>query len=194
TAGALRSKSARDYSQMFRNFFAGLGVLFALILAFTASFLGGLAWEMHSKGPSYEKLAVDITRELSRAWSAPDIKSHYALAAAHQLSSPSNQRSLDRLKPLGALRYVDDVTRRTRWTKDSLFELKSSADAAEMLAEMLSKTVRITFVAKYEHGFADVTIELKNEGGEMKLWHLQIESQEPLPGPMRRQPQAISRA
>ena len=59
---------------------------------------------------------------------------------------------------------------------------------------MLSKTVRITFVAKYEHGFADVTVELKNEGGEMKLWHIQIESQEPLPGPASKRPQAISRA
>ncbi len=119
---------------MFRNLFAGLGIVFAVILVFTASFLGGLAWEMHSKGPAYEKLAVDITRELSRDWQAQDIKNHYAFAVAHRLSSPSNQRSLDRLKPLGALRYVDDVTRRTRWTRDSLFDLKSSADAAEMLA------------------------------------------------------------
>ena len=178
---------------MFRNVFACLGIVFAVILVFTASFLGGLAWEMHSNGPAYEKLAVDITRELSHGWQAEDIKSHYALPVAHRLSSPSAQRSLDRLKPLGALRYVDDVTRRTRWSRDSLFELQSSADAAEMLAEMLSKTVRITFIAKYEHGFADVTVELKNEGGEMKLWHIQIESQEPLPGPSKR-PQAISRA
>jgi hypothetical protein len=190
---ALRGQYLHGTPAMFRNLFAGLGVLFALILVFTGSFLGGLAWEMHSKGPAYEKLAVDITRELSHDWSAQDIKSHYALAVAHRLSSPSSQRSLDRLKPLGALRYVDDVARRTRWSRDSLTQLKSSADAAEMLAEMLSKTVRITFVAKYEHGFADVTVELKSEGGEMKLWHLQIESQEPLPGPTRRT-QAISRA
>jgi hypothetical protein len=179
---------------MLRTFFAGLGVVFALILVFCASFLGRVAYDMQAKRPAYEKLAVDITRELSRTWSAQDIKAHYAAAVAYRLSAPAAQRALDALKPLGGLRYVDDMRSRTRWTRGSLFELKSPAEAAEVLAELLSKTVRITFVAKYDHGFADVTMELRSEGGAMKLWHLQIDSQDPLPQSPHRAPQAISRA
>jgi hypothetical protein len=178
---------------MLRTFFAGLGVLFALIVVFFASFLGGLAWEMHSNGPSYETLAVDITRQLARDWSAQDIKAHYSVNVAYRLNTPAAQRAFDRLRPLGGLRYVDDVRRRTRWSTDSLRELTSAAEGAEILSELLSKTVRITFVAKFDNGFADVTMELRNESGEMKLWQLQIESQEPVVGPARRQ-QAISRA
>jgi hypothetical protein len=179
---------------MLRTFLAGLGVVFALILVFCASFLGRVAYDMQAKRPAYEKLAVDITRELSRSWSAQDIKAHYAATVAYRLSAPSTQRALDALRPLGGLRYVDDVRSRTRWSRESLSELNSPAEAAEVLAEVLNKTVRITFVAKYDHGFADVTIELRSEGGEMKLWHLQIDSQEPLPQSPRRAQQAISRA
>ena len=47
--------------------------------------------------------------------------------------------------------------------------------AAERLAELLSKTVKVTFVAKFASGFANVTVELKSEGGRMKLWRLQID-------------------
>lgn len=179
---------------MLRTVFAALGVLFAALILFCASFLGRIAYDMHKDGPAYEKLAVDITRDLSRHWSVDDVKSHYAMPVAHKLSAPATRRALAAFKPLGALRYVDDMTVRTRWTRDSLMALKSPADGAKMLAELLSKTVRITFVAKFDHGFADVTIELKSERGKMKLWHLQIDSQDHLPPARRRRPMAISRA
>jgi hypothetical protein len=179
---------------MIRTFFAGLGVLFALLMVFCASFLGKLAFELKTQGPAYEKLAVDITRELSRAWSIEDIRSHYASALAHKLGGPAAQRSVDALKPLGPLRYVDDLTHRTRFTRDTLREIASPAAAAEVLAELLSKTVKVSFVAKFANGFAGVVIELKSEGGKMKLWHLQIDGQSPLPDGPRRAPQTISHA
>ena len=36
----------------------------------------------------------------------------------------------------------------------------------------------MAFVAKFASGFAHVTIELKSEGGRMKLWRLQIDGRE----------------
>lgn len=179
---------------MLRTFFAGLGVLFAALIMFCASFLGGIAYDMHSDGPAYEKLAVDITRELSRTWSVDSIKTHFAVPVAYKLSAPASQRTFARLKPLGGLLYVDDLAHRTRWRRDSLADLHSPADAAEMLAEILSQSVRVTFIAKFDHGFADVTVELKREGGRMRLWHLQIESRDVLPTKPRPVPLAVSHA
>lgn len=179
---------------MIVKFFAGLGVLFTALLIFSASFLGNLAFELQAQGPRYEKLAVDITRDLARSWSVNDIKPHYADAVAHRLGGLAAQPTFDALKPLGPLLYVDDLTHRTRWTHQSLRQLKSPAAAAEMLAELLSKTVHVTFVAKFTSGLARVTVELRSEGGTMKLWHLQIDSRDRLPRAPRTAPQAISHA
>jgi hypothetical protein len=179
---------------MLRTFLAALGAIFALMLVFLTSFLCRIAYDMDANGRAYEQLAVTITRDLSRSWSVDDIRTHYALPVAHKLSAPATRRAFASLKPLGSLRYVDDLTHRTRWRRDSLAGLSSPAEGAEMLAELLRKTVRVTFVAKFDNGFADVTIELRSEGGVMKLWHLQIDSQDHLPRPERDLPLAISRA
>lgn len=179
---------------MIRSFFAGLGVVFALILVFCASFLGRVAYDMHAKGPAYEKLAVGITRDLARSWSVKDIKTHYAGAVAHRLGGAAAQAPFDALRPLGPLRYVDDVTLQTGWSVATLRNVKSPAAAAEQLALLLSKSVKVTFLAKFANGFAQVTIALRNEGGQMKLWHLQIDSRTPLPQRTRRRPRPIAHA
>jgi len=179
---------------MTRTIFAALGVVFALILVFCASFLGRLAYDMHATAPTYEKLAVDITRELASAWSVDKIKTRYAAAVAGRLNVSAARRPFEALKPLGALRYVEDVTLETRWTRASFSELSSPAAAAGLLSELLSKTVHVSFFAKFANGRARVTVKLRSEGGQMKLWHLQIDSRDPLPNAPRRNRQAISRA
>lgn len=166
---------------MVRTFFSILGVAFMALMIFCATFIGRLGAELTEQGPAYDKLAVNIVRTLSQSWSVTDIKQHYAMAVAHKMSSPDAQASLNKLKSLGPLRYVSDVTRRTRWSRDTFKSLETPAAVAEALAELLSKTVRITFVAKFANGFADVTIELKGDGREMKLWHLQIDSRDMVP-------------
>ena len=166
---------------MVRNFFSIMGIIFMALMIFCATFIGRLGAELEDQGPAYEKLAADIVRQLSQTWSVTDIKDHYALAVAHRMSGPDAQASLDKIKSLGQLRYVSDVTRRTRWSRETLKSLDTPASAAEALAELLSKTVRITFVAKFANGFADVTVELKGEGNQMKLWHLQIDGRDMLP-------------
>jgi hypothetical protein len=179
---------------MIRTLFAGLGVIFALLIVFCASFLGRLAVELEQQRPAHERLAVDITRDLARAWSVKDIRTRYSAAVSRRIGAAGVQEPFNALKPLGPLRYAEDPEVRTGWTRDSLRRVTSPAAAAELLAELLSKTVRVTFLAKFANGFAHVTVELRNEGGTMKLWHLRIDSREPLGTPPRRRPRAISHA
>ncbi len=179
---------------MIRTFFAGLGVVFTLLIVFCASFLGRLAYEQGAQAPAHQRLAVAITRDLSRAWSVKDIRAYYAGTVGHRLSAAGAQQPFNALKPLGSLRYVDDTEVATGWTRGSLARVTSPAAAAELMAELLSKTVRVSFLAKFANGFAHVTVELRHEGGAMKLWHLQIDSREPLPSAPRQRPQAISHA
>jgi len=166
---------------MTRTIFAALGLLFTALIVFSATFLGRLSYELRDQGPAYEKRAVEITRTLSRTWSVQDIQSQYAVAVADRHCGRAMQRSFNGLKALGQLRYVEDLTHRTRWTNESLTALKSPAAAAEMLAELLNKTVRVSFVAKFANGSGDVTMEFKSEGGRMRLWNLQIDSRDVLP-------------
>jgi hypothetical protein len=109
-----------------------------------------------------------------------DTKQHYAAAATYKLGSASAQETFAALKPLGQLRYVDDMTHSTRWDHAGWTELKSPAAGAEMLADVLNKSVRVTFIAKFANGFAHVSIELRSEGGAIKLWRLQVDGQEDL--------------
>jgi hypothetical protein len=179
---------------MLRTFFAGLGVVFTLLIVFCASFLGRLAFELDAQNATHERIAVGITRDLARAWSIKDIRTHYSASVSHRLDQPSAQEPFNALRPLGPLRYVDDARVESGLTSRSLDKVETPADAAELLAEILNKTVRVTFLAKFANGFARVTVELRNEDGTMRLWHLQIDSQEPLLDRTRRRPQAISHA
>jgi hypothetical protein len=179
---------------MVRTFFAGLGVVFAALILFGAGFFGRLALELSAQGPAYEKLAVDITRDLSKQWSAADIKQHFAAPMASKLGGRGAQATFGALKPLGQLRYVDGMVHTTRWDNAGWTELASPAAAAEMLAEVLNKTVRVTFVAKFANGFATVSIELRSDGGAMRLWRLQVDGQDELLRRLETRPQSIARA
>jgi len=180
---------------MIRTIFAGLGVIFMLMLVFCASFFARLAYEQAEQRATHEHLAIKITRELARAWSVKDIRRYYSSAVRPKLGTARAQAPFSALKPLGPLRYADDAKVTTGWTHEELRHVTSPAAAAELLAEILSKTVRVSFLAKFANGFANVTIELRNEGGAMKVWHLRIDSREPLHSiPHRRRPRAISRA
>jgi len=178
---------------MLRKFFTALGVLFAALIVFCASFLGNLAVNVDRHGAEYETLAVDITRELSRTWSMADIETRTAKGASDEMGA-ATQQTLDALKPLGVLLYADDIAHRTRWTGSSWSELRSPALAAERLAELLNKAVKVTFVAKFAGGLANVTAELKSEGGRMKLWRLQIDSRDKIRPQQELQRRVISHA
>jgi hypothetical protein len=177
---------------MIRTFFAALGVLFSALLIFCASFLGNLVFEQNRRGHAYETLAVEITRELARTWSIDDIKSRYVEEIAGTL--PGVAPRFLALKPLGTLRYADHVRHETRWMLASMRDFRSPAAGAELLAELLNKTVTVTFVGKFDNGFADITMVLRSGRGGMRVWYLQIESRSELPGAPRVRPKPISHA
>lgn len=161
---------------MLRTLFSGLGVLFAALIVFCASFLGNVAADIDRHGDDYERLAVEVTRELSRTWTLADIEKHYAAEAREELA-PVLHAGMDSLKPLGVLLYADNLRVETRWSR-AWQDVDSPAAAAERLADLISRSVKVTFVGKFAGGFADVTAELKRENGRMKLWRLRIDSRE----------------
>jgi len=185
----------QDGTDMIRSIFSILGVLFAAIIVFSASFFGSVALDIDRQSPSNQTLAVKITRELSLRWSLLDIEPYYAKSIASNRSFPEAQRSLDALKGLGPLRDVNDVSHRSRWTKEAMFQMTSPARAAAIISEILSKTVTVTFVGNFATGRARVTVELRSENGAMRLWHLQIDSiDRPRPAPIRTTYPKISHA
>jgi hypothetical protein len=161
---------------MLRSLFYGLGVLFAALLVFSASFLGNVAADLDRRGDEYEGLAVEMTRDLSRTWKLVDIEQHYVADARDELL-PVLDADLDDLKPLGPLLYADRVRVETRWSR-AIWDVTSPGVAAERLAELINRSVKVSFVGKFAGGLADVTAELKREGGRMKLWRLRIDSRE----------------
>jgi hypothetical protein len=178
---------------MLRKIFTGLGAIFAALIVFCASFVGNLAANIDRHGVDYETLAVDSTRDLSRHWKLADVEARYA-DAANDGNGLIPQEALDFLKPLGVLLYADDLTHKTLWKYSSSSKTHSPAVAAERLANLLSKAVKVTFVGKFAHGFANVTVELRSEGGRMKLWRLQIDSREKLRPPQELKQVLISHA
>jgi hypothetical protein len=162
---------------MLRTLFSALGVLFAALIVFCASFLGNVAADIDRHGGDYERLAVEVTRELSRTWTLADIEKHYAAEAREELA-PVLHAGMDGLKPLGVLLYADKVVVETRWSRAFWHDVDSPSVAAERLADLISRSVKVSFVGKFAGGYADVTAELKREGGRMKLWRLRIDSRE----------------
>lgn len=162
---------------MLRTLFSALGVLFAALIVFCASFLGNVAADIDRHDGDYQQLAVEVTRDLSRSWTLADIEKQYTAEAREELA-PVLHAGMDSLKPLGVLLYADNVVVETRWSRTFWHDVDSPAAAAERLADLISRSVKVSFVGKFAGGFADVTAELKREGGRMKLWRLRIDSRE----------------
>src|SRR5665648_68011 len=132
---------------MLRTLFSGLGVLFAALIVFCASFLGNVAADIDRHASDYETLAVDVTRELSRTWTLADIEEHYASEAREELA-PVLHAGMDSLKPLGVLLYADNVQVETRWSRAFWQEVTSPTVAAERLADLIGRSVKVTFLGK----------------------------------------------
>ncbi|MEI9902475.1 MAG: hypothetical protein WDN31_22990 [Hyphomicrobium sp.] len=177
---------------MLRTFFSGLGVVFAALIVFGASYFGNLAADIERHDGDYEKLAVDVTRQLSRSWSLAGIEGHYAKDAREELA-PVLNANLDNLMPLGVLLYADNVTIEKRWSR-GWAEVTGPAAFAERIAELISRSVKVRFVGKFAGGLADVSAEFKREGGTMKLWRLRVDSREAPPPEDYRGRRVISHA
>jgi hypothetical protein len=173
-----------------RSFFSGLGFLFAVLAVFSASYLATLASDIDSHQADYEKLAVDVTRELSRTWTLADIEKHYAADAREELQ-PVLHQQLEDHRQLGELMTTHDGAVEPRWSHHFWEQVTSVGNLFERLADMANRSVRVTFTGRFKGGLADVTADLKREGTTMKLWRLRIDSREPPPPPT---PRIISHA
>ena len=59
---------------------------------------------------------------------------------------------MDSLKPLGVLLYADKVVVETRWSRAFWHDVNSPAVAAERLADLISRSVKVSFVGKFAGG------------------------------------------
>lgn len=178
---------------MARTFFSGLGVLFTALLLFCLSFLGNVATDLDNRRDEYGSMAVAVTRELARSWKLSAIEQHYADEARDELQ-PVIDAELAELRPLGPLLYAGSPRIEATWTRPLGRHVTSPGAWAERLAALVNRAVRVTFTGKFAGGLADVTAELKREGGRTRLWRLRIDSHKRSAPDDRPERRMISRA
>jgi hypothetical protein len=162
---------------MARTFFSALGVLFMALALFAASFLGNVAADIDNRRGDYASVAVDVVREVSRAEKRAVVEMHFA-EGAREDGLTSLGADLHDLKLLGPLLHADDVKVEVRWLRPLGGYFASPGVLADRLAALVNRTVRVTFTGNFAGGLADVTAELRREGGSIKLWRLRIESRQ----------------
>jgi hypothetical protein len=138
---------------MLKKFLIVMGVI---SIGFIGSCGAMLGFSAVNDAPKNKALAAAITRDLSRAWNVSDIRSYFIKKGSEQVNFAAAQASFTPLKPLGSLQRIDEAQQTT-------FAMEKN------LGEWLTKTATVAMVATFEHGRANVTMELRSEAGEMKL-------------------------
>jgi hypothetical protein len=147
---------------MFKKFLVAMGVIFIGLVA-SCTLVAGLAgFSAMSDAPKNKAIAEAVTRDLARSWNAGDLKPYFATHAANQLNFADAHMSINKLKPLGALKKIEQAE-------------QTAFHYGKNLGEEMTKTATIRMVAEFENGRAIVVVELKSEAGEMKLWHVNVE-------------------
>jgi hypothetical protein len=143
---------------MLKKFLIVIGVI-------SIGFIGScgvlLGFSAVNDAPKNKVLAEAITRDLSRAWNVNDIQPYFPRNGAEQVNFAAAQASFNPLKPLGSLRRIDEA-------KQTTFAIEKN------LGEWLTKTATVAMVATFEHGRANVTMELRSEAGQMKLRSMNV--------------------
>jgi len=138
---------------MMKKLFLAMGVVFACIIA--GFLLLGL--KAVSDASQNKIVAETITRDMARAWEAKDLKPHFVRIAADRLNFDAAQVTFNKMKPFGPLKRIEQ-------SQQTAF--KTSVGEAS--------TATIAMVAEFANGRANVTIDLRSEGGEMKLWNVNV--------------------
>lgn len=176
---------------MARTFFSALGVLFAALLMFSASFLGNVAADLDNRRGDYKTLAVELTRQLAQTWKVTAVEPYYADDAREDLALMVGG-AIDALKPLGPLLHAESVDVEVRWSQIPDGRLVSPGHLSERLTALLNRAVKVTFLGRFAGGLALVTAEFKREDGQMKLWRLRIDSRQAQPSNTSPERHAIS--
>ena len=137
---------------MLKKLFIAMGVLMTCLIA---SWLV-LGFEAVGDAPKNKAIAEAITRDMARAWNVNDLKPHCAQVVANNLNSPDAQMYFDRLKPLGALKRIEQA-------QQTAFRISFA-----------ESTATVFMVAEFENGRANITMRLKDEGKVMKVWELDV--------------------
>ncbi|MFA5899947.1 MAG: hypothetical protein WC829_12645 [Hyphomicrobium sp.] len=175
---------------MARTFFSALGLLFAALLMFSASFLGNIAADLDIRRGEYRSLAVELTRELSQTWQSASIEPYYAADAREELALLVGAY-IQAVKPLGPLLHAADVNVEVRWSQTAGL-LLSPDRLSERLTALLNRAVKVSFVGRFAGGLAGVTAEFKREDGRLKLWRLRIDSRQEQPAKSSPERRSIS--
>jgi hypothetical protein len=146
---------------MLKKFFIVMGVLFTGLIGSCMLVLGGVGIDAAGEAPQNKAVAAVVARDLARAWDVNDLKPHFVSNALSQVNFGQAQLSINPLKPLGALRNIEEA-QQTEFRYD------------KKLGGVTTKTATIFMVAEFENGRANVTIRLMNEGNLMKLLHVNV--------------------
>jgi hypothetical protein len=138
---------------MLKKFLIVVGVI---SIGFIGSCSALLGFSAVNDAPKNKALAEVVTRDLSRAWNVSDIRPYLIKNGSEQVNFAAAQATFDPLKPLGFLQRIDEARQTT-------FAMEKN------LGEWLTRTATVAMVATFEHGRANVTMELRSEAGEMKV-------------------------
>ena len=147
---------------MLKKIFMAIGILVTGLFAvgITTAVIG------HNRdAPANMETAVAAMKDLSHAWRADDLKPHFARVALEQVDFVRAQQAMNNMSALGELKVVK-TWRQTAW------RASIGSDA--------SKEATIELDAEFENGEALVTVKLADDGGRMKVLHINIVPAGPL--------------
>ena len=148
---------------MLKKFLVAMGVIFTGLMASCTLVAGLTGFSAVADAPKNKAIAEAVARDLARSWNVSDLKPRSATAVTNQLNFTDAQMSMNKLKPLGALKKIEQAE-------------QTAFHYGKELGEEAVKTATVKIVAEFENGRANVVVQLKSEGGEMKLWHVNVET------------------
>ena len=101
-----------------------------------------------------------MARHFSRTWDVNDLKPHFGSSALSQINFSAAQQSINSLKALGSLQKIESA-------QQTSFQYSKSFSGT-------TKSATIVMIAEFENGRATVTVQLANEGNEMKLTSVNV--------------------
>src|SRR5215831_14902015 len=94
---------------MLKKFLIAMGVIFTGLVA-SCTLVAGLAgFSAVADAPKNKAIAEAVTRDLAKSWNVSDIKPRFATAVASYLDFTNAQMSMNQLKPLGALKKIEQA-------------------------------------------------------------------------------------
>jgi hypothetical protein len=135
----------------------GLGSLFGLLIIIAIA-LGISSWHFKSQQTPF---VTRFVADLSHRWEIADVYDRLSNSFIEQASTPDGQRSLQRIRTLGALSSIRDV------------ELRNYT------AGTLGTTAVFAFKGTFENGVALVTVTLLKKSGTVRVQGFHVD---PVPG------------